>query len=101
STNLKSKAPALQDHHRWRAPLARKMVSGTAHHCAAAVASTYYKGCFNHGWNHDNTLGLVQQILRYVLGDVQYFAQYLARVLQTLFLFRFVIVSSGDGGCHQ
>src|SRR5580693_3183775 len=74
--DLESNAATLERHHRWRAPRTSVVLARTASHRAASVASADDKRSLQYRRVKDDAFGLVQQILRNIIGDIQNFLQH-------------------------
>ena len=68
---LQAEAAAFERIHRRRAPGAVERLAGSADHRAAAVAAADAHGDLRHRRNDDDAFGLVEQLLRDVVGDVE------------------------------
>src|SRR6266404_903910 len=82
ATQLKAEAPSFEGHHGGSAPGSREMLTGATHHGTAPVAASENESSFEHGGEDDDALGLVQQILGDVVGDVHNFLYNGAAVLE-------------------
>ena len=79
---LQSEAAALERVHRRRAPRSVERSAGAAHHGAAAVAPADADRHLRHRRDHDDALGLLEQFLRDVVGDVEHLLHHGAAVLE-------------------
>jgi len=99
TTELQTKAPAFQSHHRRRAPRTRRVFAGAAGHRTTTVASAKDKSGFENRRKNDNAFRFVEQVLRKVIGNVENFLENRSAVFQTLrFLF---IVLGGERKCEH
>src|SRR6266849_202346 len=88
SANLQTDATAFQRVHGWRTPGTGEVLAGAADHRATAVAAANNKRGFQHRRHHDDATGLVEQVLRNVVRDIEDFLDDSSCVLKTI-LFRF------------
>src|SRR5580704_6167595 len=75
------------------------MLAAAANHHAAAVTAAEPNRSLYHGGQYDHTLGLVEQILGNVVGNVENLFQHLAGLLHA-FLF-LLVLSRERGRCQQ
>src|SRR5579864_1275303 len=93
SAQLKSDADALKRVECRSAPLALVMFAAAAGHHAAAVAATDSECTLLDRREHDDALGLVEQILRNIVRDIEDFLQNFARVFHAI---DFALVVDGE-----
>src|SRR5579862_629784 len=102
ATNLKTETAAFESHHAGSAPGAAHVFAGAASHDAAAVAGADNKGSLENGWEDDDTVCLVDDALRDVVGDIHNFFHDGAGAFDAPLFFRLRVGGEGKhGGKHK
>src|ERR1700683_5118196 len=84
AAQLESDTDAFERVQGWGSPLALVVLAAAADHHATSVAAADAKCALFHGGQNDKAFGLVEQILRDVVGDVQDFFHDDAGILDTI-----------------
>src|SRR6202035_205667 len=76
SADLKPHTAGFQSHHGGRTPRAAVVFASAASHGTAAITTANNKRSFEHRGINDYALGLVDQVLRNVFGNIHDFPQH-------------------------
>src|SRR5277367_3526139 len=96
SADLKAHAATLEGHHRRRAPRTVEVLAPATGHRAAAITGADHERSLQHRRKHHDAVSFIQQVLRYVVWNIQNLVQHGAGSLQTILIFLGVVCPTAN-----